>query len=172
MRSMTSIAALTVALLAGSPAWAASESEDQAGTTGLMTTTPDDHEDASRTSADTLKEPGISDMWSQEMSEDSPMRGMRSNEIVGKTLYGSQGEEIGEISNVVMKTGGTTPEAVVGVGGFLGMGEQTITIPLSQIDMQGDRLVTNVTREQIEARGKYDETGYQSWGERTFGGAD
>jgi hypothetical protein len=33
-----------------------------------------------------------------------------------------------------------------GVGGFLGIGERNVAIPLDQIEMQGDRLTTAMTR--------------------------
>src|SRR3712207_3932480 len=75
--------------------------------------------------------------------------GMRGEEMIGQTLYGTDGEEIGEIDNVVMSQGGSTPEALVGVGGFLGIGERNVAIPLNQIQMQGDRLTTAMTKEAI-----------------------
>jgi hypothetical protein len=56
---------------------------------------------------------------------------------------------------------GNDAEALVGVGGFLGIGERSVAIPLDQIQMQGDRLTTSVTRESLGAMQPYDEGGYQ-----------
>jgi hypothetical protein len=84
--------------------------------------------------------------------------GRRGDEIVGQTLYGSDGTEIGSIDNVVLSAAGGDPAAVVGVGGFLGIGERNVTIPLSDIDMGAeDRLTTAMTRDQIGALEAYEE---------------
>jgi sporulation protein YlmC with PRC-barrel domain len=97
---------------------------------------------------------------------------MRGEEIIGQTLYGSNGEEIGEIDNVVMSQGGSTPEVLVGVGGFLGIGERDVAIPLNEIQMQGDRLTTAMTKDEIGGMEPYDESGYQEWDRtRPLGGA-
>jgi sporulation protein YlmC with PRC-barrel domain len=96
----------------------------------------------------------------------------RGEEIIGQTLYGSNGEEIGEIDNVVMSQGGSTPEVLVGVGGFLGIGEREVAIPLDEIQMQGDRLTTAMTKDEIGGMQPYDESGYQEWDRtRPLGGA-
>jgi hypothetical protein len=54
----------------------------------------------------------------------------------------------------------------VGVGGFLGIGERDVAIPLSSLSslsMQGDRLTTTMTRENIEVMQPYDQSGYTPW---------
>ncbi|CAA9565296.1 MAG: hypothetical protein AVDCRST_MAG59-2955 [uncultured Thermomicrobiales bacterium] len=66
---------------------------------------------------------------------------------------------------------GGGPEAVVEVGGFPGIGEREITIPLGQIRTQDDRLTTSVTRGSIGAARPYERGRYQDWDRtRTFGG--
>jgi sporulation protein YlmC with PRC-barrel domain len=97
---------------------------------------------------------------------------MRGEEIVGQNIYGTNGEEIGEIDNVVMSQRGSTPEALVGVGGFLGLGERNVAIPLNQIQMEGDRLTTSMTKEEIGAMQEYDANAYEEWDRtRPLGGA-
>ena len=88
---------------------------------------------------------------------------MGGDEIIGQTLYGTDGQEIGEIENVVARQGGSNPEALVGAGGFLGIGERSVAIPLDQIQMQGDRLTTGMTKAAIGGMQPYDESGYQEW---------
>ena len=57
---------------------------------------------------------------------DNPLYGMRGNEIVGQNVYGANGEEIGEVDNVVIRSGGSgSPAVIVGVGGFLGSASGT-----------------------------------------------
>src|SRR3546814_18309225 len=60
---------------------------------------------------------------------------------VGKTLYGADEEEVGEIDDVVMSQSGSGVESVlVDVGGFLGLGSKTITVPVDDIQMPAEKL--------------------------------
>jgi hypothetical protein len=87
---------------------------------------------------------------------------MQGQELVEETLYGPNGVEIGEIENVVVGPDGRTASTVVGVGGFLGLGERQIAIPLDQIQRGPDeRLTTTMTKEQIGAMQVYEPGAYQ-----------
>jgi hypothetical protein len=105
------------------------------------------------------------------IGEDHPLYNMRPDQIVGQTLHGANGEEIGEVEHIVSAQGSSEPEAVVSVGGFLGIGDRDVTIPLSQTQMEGDRLTTSMTKEEIGGVQPYEESGgYKGWdGSRTFG---
>jgi sporulation protein YlmC with PRC-barrel domain len=178
MRTTLTTTALALALLAAGAAGGRAQDaggastgsdDDKGGTTGTMTTTPNDaSDDAVGTREGTMT--GTDGATTGRLGEDDPLYGMRGEQIIGKTLYGANGEEIGEVDNVVMAQGGG-PEAVVGVGGFLGVGERDITIPLAQIRMDGDRLTTSMTKESIGAVQPYERGRYQDWDRtRTFGG--
>jgi hypothetical protein len=54
--------------------------------------------------------------------------------------------------------------AIVGVGGFLGLGEHDVAIPLDQLNLAGDRITTAMTKEQLEALPEYDENAYEAVG--------
>ena len=66
-------------------------------------------------------------------------------------LYNAQGNELGDVEHVIRGQDGKT-SIVIGHGGFLGLGEKQVAIPLEQVAMRGDRLVIQgVTDEQIKA---------------------
>ena len=89
--------------------------------------------------------------------------GKRGDEIVGQDLYTADGTEIGEIDNVVISKDGKQAAAVLGVGGFLGLGEREVAIPLDEISMGAeDRLTTSMTKESIGALQPYADGG--EWG--------
>jgi hypothetical protein len=52
---------------------------------------------------------------------------------------------------------------VVGVGGFLGIGERQVTIPLDRLRMEGDRLVSELTKDQVQSMRAYDRAGYEAY---------
>jgi hypothetical protein len=87
---------------------------------------------------------------------------LRGQELVKETLYGADGAQIGEIENVVVGPDGRSASAVVGVGGFLGIGERRIAIPLDQIRRgPEDRLTTTLTRQQMGAMRAYEAGAYR-----------
>jgi sporulation protein YlmC with PRC-barrel domain len=57
--------------------------------------------------------------------------------ILGKNVYGVDGQRIGDINDVVLDTQtGAVPAIVIGVGGFLGLGEKDVAVPLSTLRIE------------------------------------
>ena len=69
-------------------------------------------------------------------------------ELEDMDVLGLGGEEVGEVEEVYLDPAGRIAVAVE-VGGFLGVGEQDVLLWLDQMQLVGDELVTNLTREQI-----------------------
>lgn len=86
-------------------------------------------------------------------------------QLVGKTAVSTDGEEIGDISAVVKSESSDELHAVVDAGGFLGIGERTVAIPLQngEINRDGD-LRLSVTKQDIERMQEYDPARYQQFG--------
>jgi hypothetical protein len=104
--------------------------------------------------------------------EEGPLAGKTPDDLIDQTLYSASGEEIGEIDEVVQSPQEQIPAAVVGVGGFLGIGERSVAIPIRELDLQGERYSTGMTREQIEALPEYTEGAFQPLSRnRAFGSA-
>jgi hypothetical protein len=76
--------------------------------------------------------------------------------LVGKTVVDSQAKTLGSIDGVLVDAAGKVKFVVVGVGGFLGIGEKDVALRWDQLDVQsGDRLVANLTKEQLTAMPGY-----------------
>jgi hypothetical protein len=79
------------------------------------------------------------------------------DEIVGKKVVSQQGEEIGEIEDVVVDTSSQTKLAVIDVGGFLGIGEKSVAVSFDQLELSDDgRVRSDLTRETLESQPEYD----------------
>lgn len=57
----------------------------------------------------------------------------RGSKLVGVNVYGPDNKKVGDISDVLMSHDGRATFAIIGVGGFLGIGEKDIAIPFDQI---------------------------------------
>lgn len=57
----------------------------------------------------------------------------RAPKLIGVGVYGSDGKEIGKIDDLLMDHNGAAQTAVIGVGGFLGIGKKDVGVPFSAI---------------------------------------
>ena len=77
-------------------------------------------------------------------------------DLIGKTAYGADQKKIGTINDVIMKQDGSGVEGVVvGVGGFLGLGEHSVALKMDKFSFRPSEsgrvmVVLNATREELE----------------------
>jgi len=76
-----------------------------------------------------------------------------SNALISQSIVNASGETIGEIESVVIDKDGTIRHVVAGVRGFLGLGEKHVALMWDDLTIteNGQRVVVNVTKEQLEA---------------------
>ncbi len=81
-----------------------------------------------------------------------------ANDYIGKQIYNANNESIGDVNNLILEENGGIVAAVVGVGGFLGIGEKDVALPMSKISMARDaennndvRLTTTETAEALQS---------------------
>jgi sporulation protein YlmC with PRC-barrel domain len=63
----------------------------------------------------------------------------RSSKVVGLNVYNGKQEKIGDINDLIIDATGAVSHAVVGVGGFLGIGEKNVAIPFTSVKMSRDK---------------------------------
>jgi sporulation protein YlmC with PRC-barrel domain len=56
-----------------------------------------------------------------------------TSKLIGVSIYGPNDESIGKVNDVVIDGSGAIKAVVVGVGGFLGMGQKNVGLTFSQI---------------------------------------
>ena len=79
----------------------------------------------------------------------------RATKLIGRTVYNLNNESIGEVNDLIIDNGKTIKAIMVGVGGFLGMGERNVAIApasivISELGDGNARLVVNTTREDLK----------------------
>jgi sporulation protein YlmC with PRC-barrel domain len=89
-------------------------------------------------------------MWYTHQAEE-----MRASKLIGTTVVNTTNERIGDINEIVLGKDGKVAAVIVGVGGFLGMGEHEVAVNFNSIRMsrdQSDNLVVtmNATKDVLK----------------------
>lgn len=72
-------------------------------------------------------------------------------DLRGMTVYGANNEQIGDVEEVLATPNGRVAAVTLDVGGFLGVRERIVVISLDQIELDGLRMVLNMTKEEVES---------------------
>jgi len=77
--------------------------------------------------------------------------------LIGRHIQNTQGETIGDIESVYVDGTGKVDLVLVGVGGFLGLGERVVAISWKdlQVSQNGEKVVVNMTKDQLKAMPEY-----------------
>jgi sporulation protein YlmC with PRC-barrel domain len=57
----------------------------------------------------------------------------RASKVVGLSVYNDNNESVGSINDLLMEKGGSIKAVVIGVGGFLGVGEHLVAVPFEKV---------------------------------------
>lgn len=78
-------------------------------------------------------------------------------DLFGKVVVNDKGDKIGKIDDVIISpsTDGSTPAAsfaIIGVGGFLGIGKRDVAIPTGQLKVSNKQLtLPGATKDAVKA---------------------
>src|SRR5215207_7756627 len=69
----------------------------------------------------------------------------RASKLVGLNVYNDQNEKLGDISEILMDKSGKVEGVVIGVGGFLGLGQNDIKVDMSKLKFVDEPVRTSAT---------------------------
>jgi sporulation protein YlmC with PRC-barrel domain len=86
-----------------------------------------------------------------------------SSKVVGTAVYNTNNEKIGEVNDLILDKDGKVAGVVIGVGGFLGMGERNVAVSFNSVKFSKDnkgyeRITVAATKDQLKAMTPYDST--------------
>jgi sporulation protein YlmC with PRC-barrel domain len=67
----------------------------------------------------------------------------RSSKLIGVNVYNDQNEKLGDISEILVDKTGKVAGVVIGVGGFLGMGQHDIMVEMSKLKFMDEPVRTS-----------------------------
>jgi sporulation protein YlmC with PRC-barrel domain len=69
----------------------------------------------------------------------------RSSKLIGVNIYNEQNEKLGDVNEIILDPSGKVMGYVIGVGGFLGMGEHDILVEPAKIKFVNEPVRTAAT---------------------------
>jgi len=85
-------------------------------------------------------------------------------QILGKDVYNEASDKIGEINDLTVTPSRSLSYAIVGVGGFLGVGERDVAVPVSKFKQQMGKIVLpGATKDKLMAAPSSSTPNRASW---------
>lgn len=89
----------------------------------------------------------------------APINGMQASELIGAKVRTTGDEDVGPVNDLIIGEDGRVVAIVIGVGGFLGMGEKDVAVGWDHVTRSGttdDReLRIDVTRDDLRSAPKF-----------------
>src|SRR4029453_12288344 len=70
----------------------------------------------------------------------------RSSKLIGLNVYNDQNEKLGDISEILLDKSGKVDGVIIGVGGFLGLGQHDIRVEWSKLKFVDEPVRTSPPR--------------------------
>ena len=93
---------------------------------------------------------GAQQLWYSRQADE-----MRASKLIGTTVVNAANETVGDVNEVVLTKDGKVAAVILGVGGFLGIGEREVAVNFNSIRMNRDQsnklvLTVNATKESLK----------------------
>jgi sporulation protein YlmC with PRC-barrel domain len=140
--------ALTVALLAATPALA--QNNSSLGNPGT-------NHNAATTGVNGTSTTSMVNTDNSVTSKVTADHQLRSSKLIGSTVYDEHNNSIGTVDDLLLSANERTPNVVLSVGGFLGMGNKLVEVPFNRVKINNDGHVVlpGATRDSLKAMTEY-----------------
>jgi len=81
---------------------------------------------------------------SQFLTQHSPGQ-WRASKLVGVDVFGTDNARIGDVREVLVNRNGAAEAVVIGVGGFLGIGEKDVAVPFQTVEWVTEPTITGTS---------------------------
>jgi hypothetical protein len=113
--------------------------QTQTGTAATTTTTeqPATTEQTQTTTTTAETQPTTTEQSTTQTTEQAlaAPEGFLASNVIGATVYSQDDQSIGDINDIILSPQGQPSQVVVGVGGFLGIGEKDVVLDMSKLQM-------------------------------------
>src|SRR4051794_32785337 len=87
-----------------------------------------------------------------EEMKDVAMGWSAKKQVLGETVYNEENDKVGTIDDLIITPRDAISYAIVGAGGFIGVGKHDVAIPITQFQYRkGKFILPGVTKDMIKA---------------------
>lgn len=132
IKKLVTVAAASTFLIAATGAFAQDATnppKDATGTAPMTTTDTTGAASSTNTAAGSTDSAEVAGTYLTEQATNQ----ISADDYIGATVYNAADKSIGEINDLIIEKNGGIVAAVIGVGGFLGIGEKNVAVPMSNI---------------------------------------
>jgi len=80
-------------------------------------------------------------------------------QVLGETVYNEDNKKVGTIDDLIITPDNAISYAIVGAGGFIGVGKHNVAIPITQLQYQkGKFVLPGATKDTIKALPEFEYT--------------
>jgi hypothetical protein len=134
---------------------AATEQPATTDTTGTATTeqpATTDTTGTATTQPTTTDQTGTAAQQEQALAAPS---GLLASNLIGTTVYSADDQSIGDINDIILSQQGEPSQVIVGVGGFLGIGEKDVVLDMSKLQIAATddgnlKVVAQTSQEELQ----------------------
>lgn len=77
--------------------------------------------------------------------------------VLGKSVYNEEGKAVGKVDDVIVAPDKAVSYAIIGAGGFLGLGKHDVAIPVNQFRVDNGKItLPGATKDAIKALPKFE----------------
>ncbi len=143
---------VAAALMIGPPTYVAAQTAEAPSTQAPGTQAPDTQAPGTQNVSPKQGDLKLNEL--RELEEDNQTarwNNMTVDQLEDMDIVNADGDEIGEVEEVLADVDGNIVAITAEVGGFLGIGDKEVVVSLDEFELRDDELVTSLTKEQLEA---------------------
>jgi hypothetical protein len=99
-----------------------------------------------------------------QVTEENPLAAIPASDVIGAEVKNQDGDTVAEVVDLVKRQGQEDLYAVLSVGGFLGIGDKEVMVPVNelQVSQDGEIVMVNASEDQLKEMPEYQEEGFES----------
>ena len=84
---------------------------------------------------------------------------LRASKLIGARVQNAQGEDLGEVEDLLVGADDKVAAAVISIGGVLDVGDRLVTIPFKELRIEDGKLYLEMTQEQLATEPEFSSAG-------------
>jgi sporulation protein YlmC with PRC-barrel domain len=89
-------------------------------------------------------------------ASENPTGSLKVGAIIDQPVLNAQGQELGDLEDLVIKRNGSVKKALISVAGFLDVGEKLVSVKYKLLKIADGKIILDATRKQLEDQPEFD----------------